>query len=128
MASIIYLPGHNGLGKRFSAMIGKEVPEKRVEVYCTLEALSRRLCKPTVKVAVLFATDQQILEQILSLGDLMEDVQSILVLADQEKETMSKAHRLRSRYITWSDCDPADILTVFKRMIDLYDIPSVGGR
>jgi hypothetical protein len=128
MAWIIYLPALNGLEERFSELITTKVPVMRLEIYRTFKELSQRLRKPSVRVAVLFAMNRGDLMQILSLGDLMVDVKSILVLADRDRDTMSKAHRLRPRYITWADCDLADIGAVLKRMIDLYDVPPVWGR
>ncbi len=78
-----------------------------------------------VKVAVLFAVTRKDINRILSFCDLIADVKTILVLSDldEDKETMMKAHLLRPRYVTWADCDLIDIVTVTKRMVDLYDAP-----
>jgi hypothetical protein len=126
MAWIIYLPSSNGLGERFSKLITTEVPARPIEMYRTFEDFSQRLRRPGVRVAVLFAMTKRELAQVLSLGDFLADVKSIFVLADQDRDTMSKAHQLRPRYITWADRDPADVVAVLKKMIDLYDLPLPG--
>lgn len=124
MASILYLPAENSQEERFRSLLEIAVPEKKLEIYRTFEELSRGLRETGsgVKVAILFAVNQVEITQILSLGDVLADVKIILILADEDKETMMKAHRLRPRYVTWMDYDLVDIVTVFKRMVALYDI------
>ena len=124
MASILYLPAEYSQEERFRSLLEIAVPEKKFEIYRTFEELSRGLRETGsgVKVAILFAVNQAEITQILSLGDLLADVKIILILADEDKETMMKAHRLRPRYVTWMDYDLLDIGIVFKRMIALYDV------
>jgi hypothetical protein len=125
MSSILYLPAENGVEERFSELIGMANRKKKIKVYRSLADLSAILHRPrsNVKVAVLFAANQEELTGILSLENLMGDVKVILILKDAEKDTIVKAHMLRPRYITWLDSDLSDIVTVFNRMIDLYDVP-----
>lgn len=124
MASLLYLPSKNELERRFRRLLGIAIPKKRFEICRTVGELSTWLRKPhsNVRVAVLFTLSQEEITGVLSLGDLMADVKCILILPDDDKETLMKAHTLRPRYVTCADCDPIDIVTVFKRMIDLYDV------
>ncbi len=123
MASILYIPAVNGLEQRFHALLEMMIPHGRCGIYRSFEELSRALRKPcsNVKVAVLIAPDREEITRILSLGDWLCDVRIILILADDDKETMVKAHTLRPRYVTCMDCDVIDVVTVFKRMVGLYD-------
>lgn len=125
MASIVYTPSINELERRFLALLEMAIPRKRFEVCYSIGELSTRLGMPlsNVKVAVFFAVTQTEITRILSLGDLMANVKSILVLSDEDKDTMIKAHTLRPRYVTWIDRDLIDVVTVTKRMVDLYDAP-----
>lgn len=125
MALIVYTPSENELERRFLALLEMTIPKKNFEICRSITELSASLGMPLLKVrvAVLFAATQTEITRILTLGDLMADVKSILVLAEEDKDTMAKVHRLRPRYITWMDCDPIDIVTVVKRMVDLYDAP-----
>jgi len=127
MASILYLPdltAGSRLKERFRSLLEITVPDKQVEIYSKFEQLSQGLRETgsTVRVAVLFIVNQTELSRILSLGDLLTDVKIVLILADDDADTMAKVHRLRPRYVTWTDCDIDDLATVFKRMIGLYDI------
>jgi len=112
------------LKERFRSLLEITVPDKQVEIYSKFEQLSQGLRETgsTVRVAVLFIVNQTELSRILSLGDLLTDVKIVLILADDDADTMAKVHRLRPRYVTWTDCDIDDLATVFKRMIGLYDI------
>jgi hypothetical protein len=124
MASILYLPSENELERRFRKLLGFAAPKKKFGICHTVGELSERLRKPhsNVRLAVLFTLNRQEIMDILALGDLMADVKIILILPDDDRDTLMKAHTLRPRYVTCADCDPIDIVTVFKRMIDLYDV------
>lgn len=123
MASILYIPEKNGFEQCFLALLRITVPDKQFETFHSIGALAERLGKLpcNVKVAVLFAVTREEFAEILSLGDLMRDVKTILVLADQDKDTITKAHSLRPRYISWLDNEFGNVPTVLKRMVDLYD-------
>ena len=123
MASILYIPAENGLEQCFRALLEITVPNKEFEICRSIRELGERLGKPlsNVKVAVIFAINREEIKGILLLGDLIRDVKTILILADQDKDTVMKAHTLRPRYITWLDTDFGNVPTVLKRMVDLYD-------
>lgn len=125
MASIVYTPSLNEMERRFLALLEMAIPKKTFEICHSIGELSTRLGMPlsNIKVAIFFAVTQTEITRILSLGDLMTDVKSILVLSDEDKDTMTKVHKLRPRYVTWLDSDPIDIVTVTKKMVDLYDAP-----
>ncbi|MBA4423327.1 MAG: hypothetical protein C0390_09575 [Syntrophus sp. (in: bacteria)] len=125
MGLIVYTPSENELERRFLTLLEMAIPKKKFEIYRSIGEMSARLGMPlsNVKVAVLFAVTREEITRILSLGDLMADVKSILILSDEDNDTMAKVHKLRPRYVAWADCDPIDIVTVTKRMVDLYDLP-----
>jgi len=124
MASIIYTPSENGLERRFLEQLEMAIPKKRFEICRSIGELSARLGRQplSVKVAVLFAVTRTEIMRILLLGDLMADVKSIVVLADDDRDTVMKAHTLRPRYITWMDSDFSKIVSVLRNMVALYDV------
>ncbi len=123
MASILYIPAENGLEQCFRTLLEIAVPNKGFEICHSVRELSARLGKPlsNVRVAVLFAINPEEIEALVSIGDLMRDVKTILILADQDKTTLMKAHTLRPRYVTSLDTDFSNVPTVLKRMVELYD-------
>ena len=124
MASIIYIPSENDHERRFLALLEMAIPKKKFEICHSVGELSARLGMPfsNVKVAVLFAVTRTEIMQILTLGDLMADVKSIIILADDDRDTMMKAHTLRPRYITWLDSDFSNVVSVLRNMVALYDV------
>ena len=130
MASILYLPSENGLERRFLALLKMSLPKKKFEICHSTGELSARLRTPhsNVKVAVLFALSREEIMRILSFGDLIADVKSILILADDDRDTIMKAHTLRPRYVTWVDSDFKHIVNVLRNMVALYDVPPGSAR
>jgi hypothetical protein len=124
MASILYLPSENASGRHLRALLKTAIPKKKFEICHSIGELSERLRKPhsPVRVAALFALSREEIGEILSLGDLMDDVKSILVLADDDRDTIMKAHTLRPRYITWVDTDFRIAVNVLRNMVALYDV------
>jgi hypothetical protein len=129
MASIIYIPAENNLTHHFLERLETAIPKKKFEIFRSIAELSARLIIPplNVKVAVLFAVTRAEIMRILLLGDLITDLKSLVVLADDDRDTVMKAHTLRPRYITWLDSDVGNVLNVLRNMVDLYDV-SQGGR
>jgi len=124
MASIIYLSSENDHERRFLALLETAIPNKKFDIYRSIGELSARLGMPfsNVNVAALFALSRAEIMRILSIGDLMADVKSVLILADDDRDTMMKAHTLRPRYITWLDSDFSNAVNVLKNMVGLYDL------
>ena len=71
------------------------IPKKKFEICHSIGELSARLGMPllNVKAAVLFAVIRTEIMRILSLGDLIADVKSIIILADDYRDTIMKAHK-----------------------------------
>jgi len=105
-----------------------ELPQRKIETCRVFTDLRRRLLRPLsdLKVAVLLCMTKADLQDIFSLGDLLLDLKIILVLPDDDAETLVKAHHLRPRYLSWLDDDFLDIGVVLKKMIELYDVSLVG--
>jgi len=130
MATILYLPSDNGLVDRFCEVLNYTIPGKPFAICHTLEELSRQLRDPQsiVKVAVLCVMDKEEIEGITALGEVIENVKLIFILAYDDRETIMMAHRLRPRYITWLDSDFRNVAGVLKRLVALYDDPSQSGE
>jgi hypothetical protein len=127
MAVIFYLPAYEEKGEELLYRMMVELPQQKVETYRYFSDLCRRLQGPfpDIKVAVLLCMTKADLQEIFSLGEFLRDLRLILVIPDDDTETIIKAHNLRPRYVSWLDNDFFDIVTVLKRMVDLYDAPLV---
>ena len=60
------------------------------------------------------------------MGDLLQELKLVLILPDDDQDTIVKAHTLRPRYLSWVDQNFIDIGAVLRRMVDLYDPCLVG--
>ncbi len=124
MALIYYTQNNNGIGERLQKAINAAVPEELTEVYRSLESLSQRLCQLTykLKIAVLLAANREELLGILSVRDLFRDIRIILILPDQEKETVSDGLRLSPRFFTYVDSNFKDVTGVLEKMMKHMNI------
>ncbi|MEW6665068.1 MAG: hypothetical protein AB1512_07595 [Thermodesulfobacteriota bacterium] len=120
MHILIYETHGGSAVDRLSEAIDGTVPREWVEVYQTRESLSIGLRRPLVgrAIAVLFARDLQDLTGLLSIGDLLCDIPLILVLGDRDRKTISAAHALRPRFLTFADSGFMDVAAVLGKMIE----------
>lgn len=93
-------------------------PSQRTEICKTISSLSSRLCQPKydLDVAVFVSASKDELEALLSINNLIDDLPIILVLPDQDCETVSRGHILRPRFLTYLDSDFSDIVAVLEKM------------
>ncbi len=90
-------------------------------VFPTVSSLIARLRRPVsgAPVLILFPKGRRELEKLLAARHLMRDLRLILVLDDAGAESLSVAHRLRPRYIAYSDSNLSDLVAVTTRMASL---------
>jgi hypothetical protein len=95
------------------------VPAGRVEVYRSIEELTRRLQRlyDHDTIVILQAEDRKQLVRIVSLRDLFQGVRIILLVPDREEETIVLAHRLRPRFLSTSEGDFSDVMSVLQKML-----------
>lgn len=106
-------------GKRLQGTIEKVVPKEKIEIYRTIDSLSHRLRQSldSLSLAVILAHTEGELLNILSIRDLLNDIRLILIIPDRKKETLSKAHSLCPRFLSYIDDDFTDIVVVLDKML-----------
>lgn len=77
--------------------------------------LNQPLCG--VVAAIIVAGSEKELHDLSILRDKLQRIPFILILPDQEKEMVTKAHSLRPRYLAYADGDLSDVRYVFKKII-----------
>lgn len=65
---------------------------------------------------VLIPKDRQELDALISIGELMRDTRLILVLPEDNPGVNERSHILRPRFVTYTDCDPAQLVQVINRL------------
>jgi len=118
MNLLLYANMMDGAGERLQRVIEAQVPEEKREVYRNIDLLTRRLRQPAynLDIAVLVASCEEDLQEILSIGKLLRNVRIILILPDRKDSTVTKGHALRPRYLSYVDSNFEDISIVLEKM------------
>jgi hypothetical protein len=109
----------DGPGGRLQRVIEEILPEVQTGICHTIESLAKKLRMNwhDLSIAVLFANTQKELQELISLHELFSDTRVILIAPDDSQDTISKAHILRPRFLTYSDSNFNEIVAVLRKMI-----------
>lgn len=76
----------------------------RIEPYDSLGELKQRLASfPEIFVLILYLHDKDNLHQLLEIKNLITPVKTLLILPDNDSDTVSSAHQLRPNYIGYEN-------------------------
>jgi hypothetical protein len=118
---IFFSTSCRGSEERLLRVIETVVPEEDIRIYRTIGSLSRGLRQPRndADIAILLASSKVELEylSLISLRNLLWDMKIIVILPDSKRDTVSKGHILRPRFLSYCDGDFQDIAAVLSRMI-----------
>ena len=108
------------LSKRLQKVIERTVSQKGLEIFQTYKDFSKRIQRlpRKIEVAVLLAQSSDQLLELVSLKDYLEDIRIILILPNMERETISKGHLLRPRFVDYVDGDFSNVGAVLEKMIN----------
>jgi len=120
MHVLIYGNRRSIVTDRLRKELYRVVSLERVEEYSTLRSLSNRLRMPPMNqsIAVLLALSREELAGLLSIRDLLHDILVILIVPDRNKDTISSAHAIRPRFVTFADSGFADVAAVLGKMLE----------
>ena len=89
-----------------------------VETFNTLKSrLKQTPCPVDKDIFVLLAESKNRLDELVSLIDLLDNKQIILIIPDEAKETISKASRFFPRFFTKVSNTYDDLFSVLNKMI-----------
>ena len=109
----------NGSAEDIMRMVGSVVPKENIEVCGDIQCLSARLRKPfegESVVVLLLPADRDDLQAIMTIQYLLENVRAVVVAPNQEAETISMAHMLRPRFLTYAGEDLRTLTSVLYKM------------
>lgn len=89
-----------------------------LEVFTEFRSFAERARKPkgAHSVAVVYNPNAPDLRALVSLRDLLRDVRVLLVLPDQDEETIVLAHRVRPAYVAYVDDGISGVVSVLRRL------------
>ena len=120
---ILYSMFIEGTGGQLRKMIEHVVPNENTEMYSTIDTLGKRLRRPSynIAVAVLLISSREELRDVLSIRHLFDNIKIVLILPDRKNETIVIWHKLRPRFLSYTDGDFKDIAAVLKKMLTVLD-------
>jgi hypothetical protein len=106
-------------GTWLSRLIDNLASDIKIEVYQTIDSLSERLRLPigNQEILVLLIENKENLINMLSIKYLLRHIRIIIILPDSEVETISLAHRLRPRYLSYLNGNLIDLTALLTKMI-----------
>lgn len=91
-----------------------------------MPSLLQRLHQPLSEAMIfvfLISSRQELLE-LVEYQEWLRDYRLILVLPDDDMETISRGHALRPRFVTYAESDFIDISAVLGKMIGVAPLQS----
>ncbi|MBW2605024.1 MAG: hypothetical protein JRE28_12030 [Deltaproteobacteria bacterium] len=120
MEVLLYTTETNEAGKRLEKVIKTSLDRLNIRICRTINSLTQKLRQPRdgFGIAVLLAHSKESLSEILSLKDLFWNLGIILILPDNETDTISRGHRLYPRFLSYIDSDFSDVAAVLGKMLN----------
>ncbi len=127
MEVLLYSKEKKGDSKRMQKIIAGLVPEKALSIHRTMKSLSHRLrqFRGNLSLAVILTQNRTELSEMISLHNLLQDIPLILILPDQEPDTVSKGHKLYPRFIGYADGNFEILAAVLEKMIRKLNLRSM---
>ncbi len=101
-------------------IVEKKVPKGRIKINRTVRWFAGRFRRPLEDpaIAVIFISCREELRQVVAIRDLLFGVPLVLILPDNDRDTVADAHSLRPRFLAYTYSDVREICAVLSRMID----------
>ncbi len=123
MNIFFYAAGNPAYAKKLLDLIGSSLPEMRVIMLPETFPVSTflGLDMQNGDMMILIPADRGEVEQLLTMQELLQDFRLILVLPDDDEETVISGHLLMPRFLTFRDSDPEELIRVMGRMVALLN-------
>ena len=121
---LLYSPPSHNAGIRLQGIISTVVSWENLTIIQNIESLFHILRQPQNKVAVsiILASGETDMKDLISIRDLLHRNSIILILPDQEKQTITMGHVLRPRYLSYTNSDFSDVRDVLKKIVGKLDV------
>jgi hypothetical protein len=120
MNLFFYIARPGGREEQLLGAVAPLVSRGSLEVFRNFRSLVERVRRPkeSFSAAVIFNPANEDLRKLISIRDFLEDTRVLLILPDQEEETIALAHRIFPTYITYLDGDTSGVVSVLKRLAE----------
>ncbi|MDD8015766.1 MAG: hypothetical protein PHX45_08735 [Acidobacteriota bacterium] len=123
MNLLFYLPRPGGRRNEILGALTPFFSGGSLEVFPDLKSFAARLRRPKDPLSVSLIWNPTIadLREIAGMRDFLAGVRTLLVLPDQEKETIALAHMIHPSYITYAEEGLPEIICVLGRLAEFYE-------
>jgi hypothetical protein len=123
MCVLYYRPSENVIAEKLQFMIESELPGQQLEVFYSIEGLSKRLSQSARGncAAIILAKNINDLEKLFSIRSLLRDIRIILILPDRSEEVISIGYKLHPRFLSYADGEFSEVAVVLKKMVSLME-------
>lgn len=117
---LVYAKAKNGVSLELKQTLNGRSSDVCLETYSDLDDVFQRLRQPrlNLKIGVLSIGSEAELDRLLTIRELLSDMRLVLVLSDKDPQTVSKAHALAPRFITFSDAGIDPLVSVVEKMME----------
>lgn len=118
MELLIYAPPVTIPQHRLLSKITHALDDIPVNLFKSIDSLAQYLRQPICEsfVTILFPKDNAELASLITMRHLMRNMRIVLILPNQDKQTISDGHFLRPRYVSHVEGDLSDVVAVVKKM------------
>jgi len=118
MTVLFYSTISEEYAEKIEGVIAKAIPTAKIEIHRSIESLAQKIRQPEEEKNLLLLAlhRREDLKEILGIRTIVENFRTVLVLPDQERETIAAAHQLRPRFVTTLDGDLEELAAVLKKM------------
>jgi hypothetical protein len=119
MTLLLYADMKKEAGRRIKKALEKLLHADEYMVSQSLFHLSVTIRKPAhhIDIAILLALQEKDMEEILSMRDYFHDIRTILILPNRDRKTITMAHSLYPRFVSYVDSDFQDVALVLEKML-----------
>lgn len=120
MMLLLYAKAKNVVSQELKQILNGRSSDACLETYSNLDDVFQRLRQPrlNLKIGVLSIGSEAELDRLITIRELLSDMRLVIVLADKDPQTVSKAHALAPRFITFSDAGIDPLVSVVKKMME----------
>ena len=117
---LLYAKAKNGVSSELKQVLNGRTSDACLESYSNLDDVFQRLRQPrlNLKIGVLAVGSEAELDRLLTIRELLSDMRLVIVLSDKDPQTVSKAHALAPRFITFSDAGIGPLVSVVEKMME----------
>jgi hypothetical protein len=118
MNLFFYMPKPGGRKGELLSAVVPLASRGSLEVFPNLKSFAARMRRPkeALSIVLIWNPSREDLRKIGSMKDFLRGARIVLVLSDQETETIKLAHRVFPAYIAYVDDAIPEIVSVLKRL------------